>query len=86
VETRQPVSLLTICRRKANCIGYIWLSLLKDVIEGKKVEVTGRRGGKRQQLLDNLKEKRRYCKWKAEGLDNTLWRKRFGTSCGRALA
>jgi len=44
VGTRRPVILLTVCRRKANWIGHIWLKnrLLKDVIEGKK----GRNDGK----------------------------------------
>jgi len=44
VETRQPVILLTVSRRKANWIGHIWLRncLLKDAIEGKK----GRNDGK----------------------------------------
>lgn len=51
--------------------------------------MTGRRGGKRQQLLENLKEKKIYCKWKYEALDNTLWRIRFGrswTGVGQKLA
>jgi hypothetical protein len=44
VETREPVVLLTISRRKINWIGHIWLRncLLKDVIEGKR----GRSDGK----------------------------------------
>jgi hypothetical protein len=55
----------TIKRRKANCIGHIVRRncLLKHVIEGKlevKSEMTGRRGRRREQLLDDLKEKRRY--------------------------
>jgi hypothetical protein len=32
-------------------------------IEG-KIEVTGRRRGRREKLLDNFKEKRKYCKLK----------------------
>jgi hypothetical protein len=47
------------------------------VIEGKlegRIEMTGRR----KQLLDDLKEKRRYWKLKEEALDRTLWRTRFG--------
>jgi hypothetical protein len=46
----------TIKRRKANWIGHILRRncLLKRVIEG---EVTGRRGRKRKQLLDDLKER-----------------------------
>jgi hypothetical protein len=37
--------------------------LLKHVFEGKlegRIEMTGRRGRRRKQLLDDLKEKRRY--------------------------
>jgi hypothetical protein len=55
------------------------------VIEGKlegRIETTGRRGRKRKQLLDNLKEKRRYWKFKEEALDRTLWRTRFGRGYG----
>jgi hypothetical protein len=39
------------------------------VIEGKlqeRIEMTGRRGRRRKQLLDDLKEKRRYWKLKEE--------------------
>jgi hypothetical protein len=48
------------------------------VIEGKleeRIEKPGRRGRRRNQLLDDLKEKRRYWKLKEEALDRTLWRK-----------
>jgi hypothetical protein len=53
--------LRTVRRRKANRIGHVFRrnSLLKRVIEG-KVEGTRRRGRRRKQLLDDLKEKRRY--------------------------
>jgi hypothetical protein len=50
------------------------------VIEGKlegRIEMTGRRGRKRKQLVDDLKEKRRYWKLKEEALDRTLWRTPF---------
>jgi hypothetical protein len=40
--------------------------------------MTGRRGRRHKQLLDYLKEKRRYWKLKEEALDDTLWRTRFG--------
>jgi hypothetical protein len=55
----------TIKRRKANWIGHILHRncLLKHVIEGKlegRIEMMGRRGRRRKQLLDDLKEKRRY--------------------------
>jgi hypothetical protein len=44
------------------------------VIEGKlegRIEMTGRQGRRRKQLLDDLKEKRRYWKLKEEALDCT---------------
>jgi hypothetical protein len=65
--------LLTIKKRKANWIGHILRRncLLKHVIEG-KIEVTGRRGRRRMQLLDDLKEKRGQWKLKEEALDRTL--------------
>jgi hypothetical protein len=52
--------LLTIKRRKAKWIGHILRRncLLKHVIEGKiegRIEVTGRRGRRRKQLLGDLK-------------------------------
>jgi hypothetical protein len=55
------------------------------VIEGKleeRIEMTGRRGKRRKQLLDDLKEKTRYWKLKEEALDRTLWRTRFGRGNG----
>jgi hypothetical protein len=75
--------LRTIKRRKANWIGHIWRRncLLKHVTEGKigrRVEVTGRRGKRRKQLLDDREEKRGYCKLKEEALDRTVWRTGFG--------
>jgi hypothetical protein len=55
------------------------------MIEGKvegKIELTGRRGRRRKQLLDDLEEKRRYSKLKEEALDRNLWRTRFGRGYG----
>jgi hypothetical protein len=73
------VSLFMLCRiLRRNC-------LLKHVIEGKlegRIEMTERRGRRRKQLLDDLKEKRRYWKLKEEALDRTLWRTRLGRGCG----
>ena len=40
--------------------------------------MTGRRGKTRQQLVDDLKEKRRYCRLVEETLGGHLWRCRFG--------
>jgi hypothetical protein len=61
--------LHTIKRKKANWIGHILSRkcLRKHVIEGKiewRIEVTGRRGRKCKQLLDDLKETRGYWKLK----------------------
>jgi hypothetical protein len=72
----------TIKRRKANWIGHILRinCLLKHVIEGMlegRTEMMGRRGRRRKQLLDDLKEKKRYWKLKEEALDRTLSRTRF---------
>jgi len=60
-------NLHTISRRKANWNGHILRRncLVKHGIEekiGRKIKVTGRRGGICKQLLDDRKEKRRY--WK----------------------
>jgi hypothetical protein len=55
------------------------------VIEGKlegRIEMTGRRGKICKQLLDDLKEKRRYWKLREEVLDRTLWITRFGRGYG----
>jgi hypothetical protein len=76
----------TINRRTANWIGLILRRncLLKHVIEGKlegRIEMTGGRG-RYKQLLDDLKEKKRYWKLEEEALDRTLWRARFGRGYG----
>jgi hypothetical protein len=44
--------------------------------------MTGKRGRRRKQLLNDLKEKRGYWKLKEEALDRTLWRTRFGRAFG----
>jgi hypothetical protein len=44
--------------------------------------MTGRRGRRRKQLLDDLKEKIRYWKLKQKALDRTLWRTRFRRGYG----
>jgi hypothetical protein len=79
--------LLTIKRRKANWIGQVLRRncFLKHVIEGKiegRIEMTRRRGRRRKQLLDDLKETRGCWKLKEYALARTLWRTRFGRSCG----
>jgi hypothetical protein len=67
-----------IKRMKANRIGHVLRRncLLKHVIEGKldgRIEMIGRRGRRRKQLLDDLKEKIRCWKLKEEALDRTMW-------------
>jgi len=44
--------------------------------------VTGRRRQRRKQVLDKLEGKKLYWKLKAEALDRTVWRYRFGGVCG----
>ena len=79
--------LQEIKRGKTNWIGHIWCSnclLTHPVTEGKmggRIEVTGRRGRRRKQLMDYLKKKRGYWKLKEKALDRTLWRIR-GRSYG----
>ena len=55
--------------------------LLKQSIEGTigGIEVAGRRGKRRKQLLNDLEEKRGYCKLKQETQRRTFWRTRFKT-------
>jgi hypothetical protein len=67
--------LHTIRRRKANWIGHILRRncLLKHITEG-KIIWTRRPGRRRKQLLDDLKEVRRYWNLKEKAQDRTLWR------------
>jgi hypothetical protein len=64
---------------KANWIGQILNTncLLQRVIQGKverMIEVAGRRGRRRKQLLNDLMEIVGYCKLKEEAKDRNLWR------------
>jgi hypothetical protein len=74
-------------RRKVNWIGLILRRdcLLNHVIEGTvdgRIEMIGRWGRRRKQLLDVLKEKRGYWKLKEEVVDRTVRRTRFGRGYG----
>ena len=76
-----------IRKRKANWVGHIVRRncLLKQIIEGKikgQIEVTRRRGRRRKKLLDDLKDRRRYCQLNEGALDRTMWRNRFGRGFG----
>jgi len=46
------------------------------------VEATERRGRRRKQLLNDLKQKRGYCKLKEETLDRNVWWTGFGRGYG----
>jgi len=59
--------------------------LLQQVLEGKikgGIEVTVRRGRRRRELLDVLKERRGYSYMKEEVLDRTMWTAPFGGGFG----
>ena len=79
-EQSRNLSSIEVCGHilRRNC-------LLKQVIEGKikgQIEVTRRRGRRRKNLLDDLKDRREYCQLKDEALDRTVWRNRFGRGFG----
>jgi hypothetical protein len=79
-------TLHTIKTRKIKWIGHILRG--NCVIEGKveeRIKVTGRRGKRRKQLLDGLKETIDYWKLKEEALDCTLWRTRLGRGYGTVV-
>jgi len=80
-EKKNVLYILQI--RKGKWIDDILLRncLLKHGME-EKIEVLERRGRTWKQLLDALKEKSRYCRWKQEALDRTGWRTRLGRGCG----
>jgi hypothetical protein len=74
--------LNAIRRSKAKWICHISLRncFVKHAIEGKRggmIELTGRGGRRRKQLLDEVKETRGYWKWKKEALHRTQWGTRF---------
>jgi len=78
--------MLRTIKRKVNWFGRILYRNchLKHVIEGRtegRKGVSGRRGRRRRQLLDSVKENRRYWKLKEEALDRNLWRTVFGRDC-----
>jgi hypothetical protein len=79
--------LYEIRKRKANWICQILRRncLLQRVIEGNikgVIEVTGRRGRRCRELLDDLTERLGYSHLKEEALDCTMWRAGFGRGFG----
>jgi hypothetical protein len=84
---KEERNILTIKQRKTNFIGYISHRncLLKHVVEGeieRRIEVTGRQGRRRKQLLDDFKKTTAYWAPKEEAEDHTLWRTCFGRGYG----
>ena len=67
--------LNNILRRKANSIGHILRRncFLHDAIEGQRTEVIGVER-RRTQLLDDLRNRRRYLELKEEGEDPKRWK------------
>jgi hypothetical protein len=79
-----------IKRKRTDWIGHNLHTncLLKRVIKGKikgSIKVTERRGRRRKQLLDDLKENKGCWKLKEEALDRILWSARFGRGYGSAV-
>jgi hypothetical protein len=59
--------------------------LLKHIIEGKieeELQMTGRQGIRRKQLLGDLRETRGYWKLEEEAQDRPVWRTGFGRGYG----
>jgi hypothetical protein len=86
-RVKEEQKTLQIEEKRPKWIGHILCRncVLKHIIEGKierGIEVMARRGIRRKQLLDDLKGKRGYWKFKEEVLDSTLWRTCFGRGCG----
>ena len=79
--------LRTTKRRKSNRTGHILRRnyRLKHIIEGnikRRNELTGRRGRRRKQLLDDIKETREYWKLKEEAINRSLCKTRFRRGYG----
>ena len=47
-----------------------------------RIEVTGRRGRRRELLPNDFKETKGYCTLEDEALDRFVWRTGFGRGCG----
>jgi len=81
------IILHTANRRKGKliCHSLCRNCLLKHVIVGNmegRINVTGGRGRRRKQLLDNFKKKKRHWQLKGGALDDTVRRTRVGRGYG----
>jgi hypothetical protein len=84
---KEERNVLHTIKWKSNWFGHILCKncLLKHIIEGKiegRIEVQGRRGRRNKQVLDELKETRRYWKVNEAALAYTRWRARVGRDYG----
>jgi hypothetical protein len=79
-----PGQSLTKNRHKSEMLFLETKLVSEENLEG-RTEVTGRRGRRRKQLMDDLKERRGYWKLKEEALDRTVWRTRFGRGYGSVV-
>ena len=70
--------LNNILRRKANWFGHILRRncILHDATDGQMTEVK-RVGRRRTQLLDDLRNRRRYWELKEEAEDRKIWKRQF---------
>ena len=90
-RVKEEINIIqTIKRRKANWIGHILHRncFLKHIIGGKiegMIDMRGRQGRRRKELLYDLKEKRGYWKLKEVTLHHTLWGTRFGKDYGPVI-
>jgi len=64
------------------CVGTAFYNGLLKERKGGGLEVTGRRGRRRRNLLDDLKERRGYSHLKEEAVDRTVCRACFGKGFG----
>jgi hypothetical protein len=85
IANEERCVLSTVKHRKADwiCHNLRRKCLLKHVIEG-KIDGSKRRGGRRQQLLNDLQDERRYCIVQEETLDRTVSSSGFVRDCGHA--
>jgi hypothetical protein len=86
-RVKEERSILHTLKRNTDWIRHILRRncILTLVTEGKiegRIYVTRKRERRRQQLLNDLKDKRRYWKLKEEALDRTQWSTRFGRGYG----
>ena len=84
---KEERNALHTIKRKSNWFGHIVCKncLLKHITEGKiegRIEIQGRRGRRNKQVLDELKETRRYWKLNEAALAHTRRRARVGRDYG----